>query len=124
MAAGLPRPPAFEPSRPWAADGPVPRGAILRAGLDAAVRISVASPTDGVRVLRDPEMPAGFATLALEAVMDPPAEQVVWYVDGQPFAVVDRPYTTRWPLAPGEHTFQARAALGDARSRPVKIKVF
>jgi penicillin-binding protein 1C len=124
VAAGLPRPPAFEPSRPWVTDEPAPRGASLRAGLDGAVRISVASPTDGVRLLRDPEMPAGFATLALEAVMDPPAEQVVWYVDGQPFAVVDRPYTTRWPLAPGEHTFQARAALGDARSRPVKIKVF
>ena len=88
------------------------------------MRISIASPADGVRLLRDPEMPPDRATLALEALADPAAEQLVWYVDGQPFAVVDRPYTARWRLTPGVHTFQARATAGDARSKPVRISVY
>ena len=42
-----------------------------------------------------------MATLALRDTVDATSEQVVWYVDGKPFQLVDYPYTARWPLAPG-----------------------
>jgi hypothetical protein len=87
-----------------------------------APRISVTSPEDGVRLLRDPETPASQATLALRAVVEPPTAQVVWYVDGAPFEVVDYPYAARWPLRPGEHAFQARLARG-AASGVVRVVV-
>ena len=87
------------------------------------VRLSVVSPESGARLLHDPEMPPNLASLALEAVVDPPVEQVVWYVDGEPFKVVDYPYATRWPLRPGEHSFQVRLPSADASSRPVTVKV-
>jgi penicillin-binding protein 1C len=87
------------------------------------VRLSVTSPEDGLRLLRDPETPSAQATIALKAVVDPPAPQVVWYVDGAPFQVADYPYAVRWPLAPGEHVFQARLAQGAVASRVVRVRV-
>jgi penicillin-binding protein 1C len=76
--------------------------------LSRAVRLHVASPRGGTRLLHDPETPPTLATLALQAVVEPPVPQVVWYVDGRPFRVADYPYEVRWPLASGEHTFQVR----------------
>ncbi len=53
----------------------------------AAARISITAPSAGMRVLRDPETPPDRTTLALRAVVDPPVEQLVWYVDGAPRSV-------------------------------------
>ena len=61
--------------------------------------------------------------MALRAVVDPPANEVVWYVDGQPFATAPYPYTTRWRLQPGEHTFQVRLPFAGSVSRRVRITV-
>ena len=89
----------------------------------AAHRIAIVSPEDGARLLLDPETPAALATLALAAEVDPPAAQLVWYVDGQPFEVADAPYSARWPLAAGEHVIQARLPFSQLSSRPVRIYV-
>jgi hypothetical protein len=35
----------------------------------------------------------------------------------------DYPYTTRWALAPGEHTFQARLPFTHATSEAVRVRV-
>ena len=117
--AGLPRTPSLGhappllqlPGSPLAAAGP------------ATIRLSVTSPENGLRVLRDPETPPEQSTLALRAVVDPPSLQVVWYVDGRPFEVVDYPYTARWDLVPGDHVFQARLAGAGAASASVRITV-
>jgi len=39
---------------------------------DAVVRLSIRSPEDGMRVLRDPETPPEQSTLALRALVNPP----------------------------------------------------
>ncbi|MCB9677778.1 MAG: transglycosylase domain-containing protein [Alphaproteobacteria bacterium] len=88
----------------------------------APVSVAVLSPRDGTRVVRDPEVPADRSTLRLAAAVDPPGEQVVWLVDGEPFAVVDYPYTARWPVQPGDHTFEARLAYRPEKSAPVKVE--
>ncbi len=77
-----------------------------------------------MRVLRDPEAPPGRSTLALTVTVDPPTEQVVWYVDGEPWMISDYPYTARWPLIAGAHTFQARTPFTNSRSQLVSIEVF
>ena len=64
-----------------------------------------------------------MATLALRAVVDPPSEQVLWYVDGEPFELADYPYTTRWRLEPGEHTIQARLPHQETASKVVRVVV-
>jgi penicillin-binding protein 1C len=111
-AAGLPPPPALDE----------PAGA-ARISMPAAVRLSVRSPENGLRVLRDPESPPEQSTLALRAVVDPPVPQLVWYVDGAPYRVVDYPYTVRWRLAAGEHAFQARLVDGRTASSSVRVIV-
>ncbi len=86
-------------------------------------RLRITSPENGARLIRDPETPADLNSVALAAVVDPPANEVVWYVDGLPFATAPYPYTTRWRLRPGEHTFQVRLGSGGGVSRPVRITV-
>jgi hypothetical protein len=53
---------------------------------------------------------------------DPPVAQIVWYVDGRAWKLVDRPYTARWPLTPGEHLIEAR--LPDVEGRSGTVRVF
>ena len=103
-------------------DGPSTTQA-LTPSRQSAVRLHVASPRNGTRLLRDPETPSGLGTLSLRAVVEPPAPQVVWFVDGTPFRVADYPYDIRWPLASGEHTFQVRVPFTRIVSSSVRITV-
>lgn len=83
----------------------------------------VVSPESGAQVLIDPETPADRATLALEARVDRSVEEVMWYVDGKPFALVAAPFTARWPLVRGEHVIDARIPYTPFRSAPIRIIV-
>jgi penicillin-binding protein 1C len=85
--------------------------------------LRVTAPENGETVLRDPEVPAELSSLVLSVVAEPPVEQLVWYVDGEPYQVVDSPYTARWQIRPGEHTFQARVPFTGVASAPVHVRV-
>ena len=85
--------------------------------------LRVVSPRPGLRLLFDPETPAAMNTLALKAVIDPMPEEAVWYVDGQPFQTVGRPFTARWPIQPGKHTFEIRDAASGRRSQRLEVVV-
>ncbi len=89
-----------------------------------AQRVEIVRPERGLRVIRDPETPPRFATLNLEAVVDPPSEQLLWIVDGKPFKLVDYPYAVSWPLAPGAHTIQAEIPFTSIRAAAVRIEVY
>jgi penicillin-binding protein 1C len=98
-----------------------PGGKVALAG--GPTRLRITSPENGARLLRDPETPADLNTVALRAVVDPPVNEVVWYVDGLPVATAAYPYTARWRLQPGEHTFQVRLGSGGSASRHVQVTV-
>jgi penicillin-binding protein 1C len=127
-AARLPRSPS-SPSRPGDRRAEPAIGSYLHdpsgglAGGDGRVRLRVTQPESGVRLLRDPETPPELATVALQAVVDPPTSQVVWYVDGAPYTTAAYPYTARWPIAPGEHVIEARLANANVVSNRVTIRV-
>jgi penicillin-binding protein 1C len=104
-------------------DSPRPPAELGFAATTAAARISIIAPQDGVRLLRDPESPVSRATLSLRATVDPPAEQLVWYVDGAPYQVADYPYGARWPIKKGEHIFQARLPFSNSASATVRVTV-
>jgi hypothetical protein len=76
-----------------------------------------------LRLLRDPEAPPETSTLALRVVVDPPSRQVLWVVDGHPYALVDAPYVTRWRLQEGEHVIQARLPNAPTASSAVRVLV-
>ncbi len=121
---GMPQPPATFLLAAGPDRGPDLVVQAARVGLaERRPRVAIASPRDGARFMRDPEVPAALATLGLHAVVEPGSPQVVWIVDGRPFVVADYPYTARWPLAPGEHTFEARLPFSDVTSSPVRILV-
>jgi penicillin-binding protein 1C len=61
--------------------------------------------------------------LALKAQVEPRVPQVVWYVDGEPFAVTDPDLPVFWPMSPGVHRFQLKLPLSEGASRPVRIVV-
>ena len=81
--------------------------------------VRVTSPGAGILVRADPESP--LSTLALEATVEPAVPQLLWLVDGEPFAVVDYPYSARWPIVPGEHRFEARVPYTPIGSAAVRI---
>jgi penicillin-binding protein 1C len=123
-AAGLPRPPGLVVSAVRREASPValpPDAPPLLAGTTARVRIT--SPPNGLHVLRDPETPSRNATLALKAVVSPAVREVVWWVDGAPFAVAPYPYSVRWRVAPGEHSFVARLPFAPLASQRVTVRV-
>jgi penicillin-binding protein 1C len=91
--------------------------------VDGEVRLAVASPENNTHIWRNPDTPASLNRIALKAVVDPPVPQVVWYVDGEPFAIADPDKPVHWPVEPGAHRFQIRLPLRSGASHPVRIVV-
>jgi len=112
-AAGLPR-------------LPPPRVDLSAMGPDSAmqkVQVKITAPENGLRLLQDPETPVENCTLSLKAEVNPPVPQLVWYVDRQPFQLVDYPYSARWPAKSGEHIFEARVPNSRIASTPIRVVV-
>jgi len=59
----------------------------------------------------------------LKAIVQPHVTQIVWYVDGEPFAVADPDNLVYWPIAVGAHRFQIRLPFEQTASKPVRIVV-
>jgi penicillin-binding protein 1C len=85
--------------------------------------VEIRNPMNRSRVLLDPETPREFQTLALKAKVEPAVPRIIWIVDGKPLEPVSYPYVVRWPLEPGEHTFQACFPRANVRSEVVTISV-
>jgi penicillin-binding protein 1C len=90
---------------------------------DGAVRLTIASPEHNSRIWNNPEMPASLNRIALKAVVEPRVPQVVWYVDGEPFAITDPDQPVFWTVKPGNHTFQVRLPLQRGASRIIHVAV-
>ncbi|GLI94151.1 transglycosylase domain-containing protein [Methylocystis echinoides] len=83
----------------------------------------IAAPEHNTHVWRNPEQPAALNRLALKLAGGAGATQILWIVDGAPFAVAQADETVFWPMTPGAHRIQARLALAPAASRPVRVTV-
>jgi penicillin-binding protein 1C len=90
---------------------------------DGTVRMTIASPEHNSRIWNNPETPATLNRIALKAVVEPRVPQVVWYVDGEPFAVTDPDQPVFWTVKPGAHTFQVRLPLQRGASRIIHVAV-
>ncbi|MDE2362969.1 MAG: transglycosylase domain-containing protein [Hyphomicrobiales bacterium] len=87
------------------------------------VRLVVSTPENNSRIWSNPEQPANLNRLVLKARVEPRVEQIVWYVDGEPFAITDPDKPVYWPMRQGSHRFQARLPLQAAKSRPVRVTI-
>ena len=89
---------------------------------DDRATVAIVSPAAGMRVIRNPELPADLASLPLKATVSG-GPQIVWYVDGRPLLVARADEVVRWPLQAGTHTFEARLPYRDVVSKPVTVQV-
>lgn len=88
-----------------------------------APRLSILSPENNARFWRNPELPAALNRMPLRASASAGVAQMVWYVDGEPFAVAAPGETVYWPMTPGPHRFQLRLPFAAELSRPTRIVV-
>jgi penicillin-binding protein 1C len=93
------------------------------AGAGAGAALTIASPEHNSRLWRNPETPARLQRIALKAVVEPKVAQIVWYVDGEPFAVADPDTPVYWPMQQGTHRFQIKLPLQEGASRVVRVVV-
>ena len=107
--------------RAWAREAGYPIN--VGASGDVPIRLSITAPEHNSHLWRNPEVPLALNRLALKVVVEPNAPQVVWYVDGEPFAVTDPDTPVLWPMQSGTHRFQVRLPLRETWSRPVRIVV-
>ncbi|KAF2990268.1 transglycosylase domain-containing protein [Methylocystis sp. MJC1] len=101
-----------------AAHAPTPVEEALAAESGALV---IATPEHNMHIWRNPEQPAPLNKLALKLTDGGKDAQIVWLVDGAPFAVAQADETVFWPMTPGAHRIQARLALAPVTSRPVRV---
>jgi hypothetical protein len=85
--------------------------------------LRITAPADGVKLLRDPSLPAKLNTIGLQVEVSLALQEVLWEVDGKPYQLAKYPYTVRWSLQPGEHTIRARSPLTAETSKTVRIRV-
>ncbi|MBN1961570.1 MAG: hypothetical protein JW841_11540 [Deltaproteobacteria bacterium] len=91
-------------------------------------QIAIVSPQPNMAIIRDPESPLNVSTLALEAYIKPlpsnsSKSEIVWYIDGKLYQVASYPYSTRWPLQSGKHSFQAQIAFTDYYSKIIIVEI-
>jgi penicillin-binding protein 1C len=110
---------------------------------DADQHLRILSPQNNLRLIRNPELPADLASLALTASVSSnggggapsspaqqpvlrqqvPVTQLLWYVDGKPFQLAAVSATVRWPLQPGLHQFQAKVPYSPLASTVITVQV-
>jgi penicillin-binding protein 1C len=103
--------------------GHAPAAGVAVAIATAPVHLAITAPEHNSHVWRNPETPPALARLALKATVEPHVDQVVWYVDGEPFAITHPDKPVFWPVSPGVHRFQLRLPLQEVASKPVQVVV-
>ena len=96
---------------------------IAAAAPPQAPAIRIVSPERDTHIWRNPDAPPGLARIALKAKVDPGVRQVVWMVDGEPFATSDPDQPVLWPLQKGVHHFQLKLPLQPGGSKMVSVEV-
>ncbi len=80
-------------------------------------------PENNLTVVMDPETPADLNTLLMAADTGSDAMDIVWEVDGLPFAVSEPPHRVRWPMQTGRHVFHVRIPETNQVSELVEVMV-
>ncbi|WP_278247611.1 penicillin-binding transpeptidase domain-containing protein, partial [Teichococcus deserti] len=107
----------------WLAPGATPP--VIRASAPAAAvpsSLAILSPENNSRIWRNPETPPALARLRLRASAPPGTQQVLWLVDGEPFATAAPGETVWWPLRPGRHRIELRLPFAES-GRSISVSV-
>ena len=86
-------------------------------------KIELIEPINSMKYYINPSISIDFQSIPLKAIIDPPVEQAIWYIDDKPYQVVDFPYSTRWTLKRGVHTIQLKFTYSQFESEKIEIIV-
>jgi penicillin-binding protein 1C len=88
-----------------------------------AISLDIATPEHNMHVWRNPEQPARLNKLALKLQAGAPDVEILWVVDGEPFALARSDETVFWPMKSGAHRIEARLSLAPVASKPVTVTI-
>jgi penicillin-binding protein 1C len=86
-------------------------------------QLTITEPVSNIKYFINPTINIELQTIALKVTVNPSVDQVVWYVDGKPFQVADYPYTIRWQLQKGIHSFQVKFPYSNFESNKINVIV-
>lgn len=95
----------------------------INAEKNQIVHLMIDSPQNGLKIISRPDIPSNMNSLSLKVTVDPMVEQILWYVDNEPYMLTGPPFTVRWQLKPGTHCFHAGIPFRDERSESVTVMV-
>jgi penicillin-binding protein 1C len=84
--------------------------------------IQIRSPLPVDRFVLDASREKSSQVIRLQADVLIPVEEITWYIDGTPYAVVGPPYETLWTLTRGEHRIVASCSDGSADAVTVSVE--
>ena len=86
-------------------------------------KLAVVAPENDARIWINPDAPARAGRISLKAHVSPKVPQVVWYVDGAPYALAASDEPVWWPLTRGAHRIQVGLPLQKTASDVVHVVV-
>jgi penicillin-binding protein 1C len=86
--------------------------------------LEITWPRSGARFFIDPESPPDQVFLPVNCVVEPEAQSLLWFVNGEEHTVTNPPHTLRLPFKNGKYAVQAAVAGTPVRSRVVRFEVY
>ncbi len=85
--------------------------------------LEITWPRSGARFLIDPEASSDQAFLSVNCVVEPEAQSLLWFVNGEELTVTNPPHTLRLPFKSGKYAVQAEVAGTPVRSKVVRFEI-
>ena len=86
--------------------------------------LEITWPRSGARFAIDSEAPPDRAFLPVNCVVEPEAQSLLWFVNGEEHTVTNPPHTLRLPFKNGKYTVQAEVAGTPVRSKIVRFEIY
>ncbi|MDH5729238.1 MAG: transglycosylase domain-containing protein [Gammaproteobacteria bacterium] len=91
--------------------------------LDDKISLKITYPMDNSLLLINPHVPRDTNSISLHLETNAKLEQVLWFVDDQPYQLASPPYSVRWPMQTGTHRFQVKLPYRPETSPVVELRV-
>ena len=86
--------------------------------------IQIVHPNDGDVYAIDPVLRREYQTIQLSVAVSPEVFQLTWYVDDEPWELVNAPFQSAWRIMPGRHRIYAVGNVNGQRIQSHEVTVY